>query len=128
MGPSASATAGGASPSAGATSAGGDPSRVTVGPAVVSRCFDQGPTPIAGAQCDRPAALDAHVLSKRAEIAACARAGARGRLAMVLEYRFSTQFARGWGGPAWGPGFGPRRRCWINQWGELVCRRRRIYW
>lgn len=35
---------------------------------------------------------------------------------------------RGWGGPAWGPGFGPRRRCWINQWGELVCRRRRIYW
>ena len=73
---------------------------MTVGPAVVSRCFDQGPTPIAGAQCDRPAALDAHVLSKRAEIAACARAGARGRLAMVLEYRFSTQFARGWGGPA----------------------------
>lgn len=35
---------------------------------------------------------------------------------------------RGWGGPAWGPGFGPRRRCWINPWGELVCRRRRIYW
>jgi len=33
-----------------------------------------------------------------------------------------------WGGPGWGPGFGPRRRCWINQWGELVCRRRRIYW
>jgi hypothetical protein len=27
---------------------------------------------------------------------------------------------RGWGGPGWG--FGPRRRCWINRWGERVCR------
>lgn len=87
-------------PSAAAPSAAGDPTRVTVGASTVSRCWDQGPAAIAGAQCDRPAALDAHVQSKRAELANCARAGAHGRLVMLLEYRYSTQFARGWGGPA----------------------------
>lgn len=31
---------------------------------------------------------------------------------------------RGWAGPGWGgPGWGPRLRCWINRWGERVCRR-----
>lgn len=32
--------------------------------------------------------------------------------------------------PAWiQPGFGPpRRRCFVNQWGELICRRRRLYY
>lgn len=27
----------------------------------------------------------------------------------------------GWGGGGWGPGWG-YRRCWINQWGNRVCR------
>jgi hypothetical protein len=49
-------------------------------------------------------------------------------------------FRRGWGGgPGWGwrrrrfwggpgPGWGPRRRCFVNRWGEFVCRRPRMYW
>jgi hypothetical protein len=73
---------------------------ITVGPTSISRCFDRGPpTPIAGSQCDRLTGLDRHIVSKATEISACARNNAHGRLALVMEFRFSTGFMRGWGSP-----------------------------
>ncbi|MDP3276109.1 MAG: hypothetical protein Q8Q09_12995 [Deltaproteobacteria bacterium] len=72
---------------------------VTVGVPAISRCFAAAnPTPIPGANCGSMAALQQHIVSKQAALAACARGG-HGRLALVLEFRFSTSFVRGWGGP-----------------------------
>jgi hypothetical protein len=73
---------------------------VTVGAPAISRCFDAGPpTPIAGANCGQLPALQQHIASRATQVAACGR-GAHGRLALVLDFRFSTSFARGWGSPA----------------------------
>jgi hypothetical protein len=73
---------------------------VTVGSVTIARCFDAGPpTPIAGAQCGQLAALQQHIASKSSALAQCAR-GDHGRLALVLDFRFSTSFVRGWGSPA----------------------------
>ncbi|MEI8258976.1 MAG: hypothetical protein WCJ30_25180 [Deltaproteobacteria bacterium] len=73
---------------------------ITIGPASVSRCFNAGPpTPIRGADCDRLVELDSHVASRATQIAACARSGAHGRLGLVLDFRFSTSYANGWGSP-----------------------------
>lgn len=70
-----------------------------VQPGVVSRCWDQNnPAVIAGANCDRLAGLDAHLQSKAAELAACARG--HGRLSLIVDLRFSTGFVRSWGGPS----------------------------
>jgi len=72
----------------------------TVGVPAISRCFDAGlPTPIAGANCGQLAALQQHIASKSAALAQCARGG-HGRLSLVLDFRFSTSFVRGWGSPA----------------------------
>ncbi|MDP2801227.1 MAG: hypothetical protein Q8O26_05015 [Phreatobacter sp.] len=35
-------------------------------------------------------------------------------------FRPGRGYRRGWGGPGWG---GPPRRCFVNRWGEWVCRR-----
>lgn len=71
----------------------------SVQPGVVSRCWDQNnPAVIAGANCDRLAGLDAHLQSKAAELAACARG--HGRLSLIVDLRFSTGFVRSWGGPS----------------------------
>jgi hypothetical protein len=81
-----------ANPSASAT--------VQLGAVAISRCFDAGPpTPIPGANCGALPALQQYLVSKSAAIAACGR-GAHGHLALVLDFRFSTSFARGWGSPA----------------------------
>jgi hypothetical protein len=73
---------------------------ITLGPASTSRCFNQGaPNPLPSAQCDRLAALDQYITTKAADIAACARSGSHGRLSLVLDFRFSTSFMRGWGSP-----------------------------
>ncbi len=70
-----------------------------VQPGVVSRCWDQNnPAVIAGANCDRLAGLDAHLQSKAAELAGCARG--HGRLSLIVDLRFSTGFVRSWGGPS----------------------------
>ena len=39
-------------------------------------------------------------------------------------------FGGGFGpGPGWGgPGFRPRRGCFVNRWGEVICPRRRYYY
>ncbi|MFO0563765.1 MAG: hypothetical protein U0269_37420 [Polyangiales bacterium] len=72
----------------------------TVGVPAISRCFDAGPpTPIAGANCGQLAALQQHIASKSSALAQCARGG-HGRLSLVLDFRFSTSFVRGWGSPA----------------------------
>lgn len=72
----------------------------TVGVPAISRCFDAGPpTPIAGASCGQLAALQQHIASKSSALAQCARGG-HGRLSLVLDFRFSTSFVRGWGSPA----------------------------
>ncbi len=95
----------GATPPAGAepgsTSATPPPAgSATVGAPAISRCFDAGPpTPILGANCGQLAALQQHIASKSAQLAECARGG-HGRLALVLDFRFSTSFVRGWGSPA----------------------------
>lgn len=95
-----------ADPSAGSTATNGaDPTppqagSATVGEPAISRCFDAGPpTPIAGANCGQLAALQQHIASRSAALAQCARGG-HGRLALVLDFRFSTSFVRGWGSPA----------------------------
>jgi hypothetical protein len=91
-----SAGAGGAEPASPPPPAGA----VTVGAPAMSRCFDAGPpTPIAGANCGQLPALQQHIASRATQVAACGR-GAHGRLALVLDFRFSTSFARGWGSPA----------------------------
>jgi hypothetical protein len=73
---------------------------ITIGPASISRCFNPGPpTPIRGADCDRLADLDRHVSSRATQLSACARSGAHGRLSLVLDFRFSTSYANGWGSP-----------------------------
>lgn len=94
---------GGAAPT---NTGGGDPpanvpaGSATVGAPAISRCFDAGPpTPIPGANCGAMTALQTHVASKSAQLAECARGG-HGRLALVLDFRFSTSFVRGWGSPA----------------------------
>jgi hypothetical protein len=73
---------------------------VTVGAPTISRCFDAGPpNPIPGANCGQLASLQQHIASRSTAVAECAR-GAHGRLALVLDFRFSTSFVRGWGSPA----------------------------
>lgn len=73
---------------------------ITIGPASVSRCFNPGPpTPIRGSDCDRLTELDSYVATKATQIAACARSGAHGRLSLVIDFRFSTSYANGWGSP-----------------------------
>ncbi len=72
---------------------------VRFSPSVVSRCWDaNNPAIVAGAACDRLAGLEAHFASKAADIAACARG--HGRLAFIMDFRFSTAFVRSWGGPS----------------------------
>ena len=51
-----------------------------------------------GAACDHLPALDQHLASRAAQIAGCA--SGQGRLALVLDFRVSTNFARAWGGPS----------------------------
>src|SRR5205823_6181389 len=71
---------------------------ITLAPSVTSRCFDPAnPAPIPGSGCDQLAALDQHFLSKATDIAGCAHG--RGHLTFVIDFRFSTNFARAWGGP-----------------------------
>jgi hypothetical protein len=73
---------------------------ITIGPASISRCFNPGPpTPIRGADCDHLADLDRHVSSRATQLSACARSGAHGRLSLILDFRFSTSYANGWGSP-----------------------------
>jgi hypothetical protein len=92
-----------ASATATAPASGGEPTQsagITIGPASISRCFNPGPpTPIRGADCDRLTDLDRHVSSHATQLAACARAGAHGRLSLLLDFRFSTSYATGWGLP-----------------------------
>lgn len=72
---------------------------VTISPSGISRCWDQAsPNVIAAANCDRQAGIDQHFASKAAEIAACAHG--HGRLAFIMDFRYSTQFVRAWGGPS----------------------------
>lgn len=73
---------------------------ITIGPASISRCFNAGPpTPIRGAECDRLVELDNYIASRATQIAACTRSGAHGRLGLVMDFRFSTSYANGWGSP-----------------------------
>jgi len=86
-------------PDAASPAPAGDGRVATVQPGVVSRCWDQNnPAVIAGANCDRLAAIDAHLQSKAAELGACARG--HGRLSLIVDLRFSTGFVRSWGGPS----------------------------
>ncbi len=75
------------------------PGTVRFSPSAVSRCWDaNNPTMLPGASCDRMQAIDEHFASKAAEIAGCARG--HGRLAFIMDLRFSTAFVRSWGGPS----------------------------
>lgn len=72
---------------------------VRLAPSAVSRCWDAGnPALLPGASCDRLQAIDDHFASKSVEIAGCARG--HGRLAFIMDLRFSTGFVRSWGGPS----------------------------
>ncbi len=72
---------------------------VRFSPSAVSRCWDaNNPAMLPGASCDRMQAIDDHFASKAAEIAGCARG--HGRLAFIMDLRFSTAFVRSWGGPS----------------------------
>ena len=72
---------------------------VRFSPSAVSRCWDaNNPAVLPGASCDRLQAIDDHFASKAAEIAGCARG--HGRLAFIMDLRFSTGFVRSWGGPS----------------------------
>ena len=72
---------------------------VRLAPSAVSRCWDaNNPAVLPGATCDRLQAIDDHFASKAAEIAGCARG--HGRLACIMDLRFSTGFVRSWGGPS----------------------------
>ncbi len=72
----------------------------TIGSISISRCFDAGPpTPIPGANCGALPALQQYLATKATQIGDCAHES-HGRLALVLDFRFSTSFARGWGSPA----------------------------
>ena len=86
----------GAEPAAPVVTDGGT---ITIGPITVSRCWAAGsPAVTPGAACDRLPALDQHLASRAAQIAGCA--SGQGRLALVLDFRVSTNFARAWGGPS----------------------------
>ena len=68
-------------------------------PSAVSRCWDlNNPALLPGASCDRLQAIDDHFATKATEIAGCARG--HGRLAFIMDLRFSTGFVRSWGGPS----------------------------
>ncbi len=72
---------------------------VRFSPSAVSRCWDaNNPAVLPGASCDRLQAIDDHFATKAAEIAGCARG--HGRLAFIMDLRFSTGFVRSWGGPS----------------------------
>lgn len=72
---------------------------VRFAPSAVSRCWDaNNPAVLPGTACDRLQAIDEHFASKAAEIAGCARG--HGRLAFIMDLRFSTAFVRSWGGPS----------------------------
>jgi hypothetical protein len=71
---------------------------ITITPGSVSRCFEQGSTAPITAGCDALPALDQHMLAKAADIAGCSHG--HGRLSFVIDFRFSTAFARAWGGPS----------------------------
>ena len=80
----------GAEPAAPVVTDGGT---ITIGPITVSRCWAAGsPAVTPGAACDRLPALDQHLASRAAQIAGCA--SGQGRLALVLDFRVSTNFAR----------------------------------
>lgn len=73
---------------------------VTLTPLAISRCFaGMAPIAIAAEHCGRLPELDQHFASHAAQIAACAN-GAHGRLAFVMDFRFSNQHVGAWGGPA----------------------------
>ncbi|MFO0651457.1 MAG: hypothetical protein U0326_34860 [Polyangiales bacterium] len=85
---------------AGAPAAPVEAAGVTITPIAISRCFaGMAPIPIAAEHCGRLPELDQHFASRAAQIAACAN-GARGRLAFVMDFRFSNQHVGAWGGPA----------------------------
>ena len=72
---------------------------VRFSPSAVSRCWDaNNPALLPGASCDRLQAIDDHFAARSAEIAGCARG--HGRLAFIMDLRFSTGFVRSWGGPS----------------------------
>ncbi len=85
---------------------------VTLSPLAISRCFaGMAPIPIAAEHCGRLPELDQHFAARAAQIAACAN-GARGRLAFVMDFRFSNQHVGAWGGPASTvPNVGPISLC-----------------
>jgi hypothetical protein len=73
---------------------------VTLSPLSISRCFvGTAPVPVPGERCGTLTALDQHFASRAAAIAACANGG-HGRLAFVMDLRFSNQHVGAWGGPA----------------------------
>lgn len=72
---------------------------VRFSPSAVSRCWDaNNPAVLPGASCDRLQAIDDHFAARAAEIAGCARG--HGRLAFIIDLRFSTGSVRSWGGPS----------------------------
>jgi hypothetical protein len=72
---------------------------VRFSPSAVSRCWDaNNPAVVPGASCDRLQAIDDHFAARSAEVAGCARG--HGRLAFIMDLRFSTGFVRSWGGPS----------------------------
>lgn len=76
-----------------------DGGTISIGPISVSRCWAAGsPAVTPGAACDRLPALDQHLAARAAQIAGCA--SGHGRLALVMDFRVSTNFARAWGGPS----------------------------
>lgn len=76
-----------------------DGGTISIGSITVSRCWAAGsPAVTPGAACDRLPALDQHLAARAAQIAGCA--SGHGRLALVLDFRVSTNFARAWGGPS----------------------------
>jgi len=76
-----------------------DGGTISIGPISVSRCWAAGsPAVTAGPACDRLTALDQHLAAHAAQIAGCA--SGHGRLALVMDFRVSTNFARAWGGPS----------------------------
>ncbi len=76
-----------------------DGGAISIGPISVSRCWAAGsPVVTPGAACDRLPALDQHLAARAAQIAGCATG--HGRLALVMDFRVSTNFARAWGGPS----------------------------
>lgn len=71
----------------------------SLGALTVSRCWAAGsPAITPGAACDRLTVLEQHFAARAPQVAGCATG--HGRLALVVDFRVSTNFARAWGGPS----------------------------